>query len=63
MSQLLYKISINAEFENLSIDKTNKLLKSLGIDYKTKEPMPLSDIYNYEDNLGIENKKRTKIGF
>lgn len=62
---LLRKGRLVAEykFENLSIDKTNKLLKSLGIDYKTKEPMPLSDIYNYEDNLGIENKKRTKIGF
>ena len=62
---LLRKGRLVAEykFENLSIDKTNKLLKSLGIDYKTKEPMPLSDIYNYEDNLGIENKTRTKIGF
>jgi len=25
--------------------------------------MPLSDIYNYEDNLGVGDNKKTKIGF
>ena len=62
---LLRKGRLIAEykFDNLDIDKTNKLLKSLNIDYITDKPMPLSDIYNYEDNLGIENNKKTKIGF
>jgi len=25
--------------------------------------MPLSDIYNYEDNVGVGDNKKTKIGF
>ena len=62
---LLRKGRLIAEyrFDKLSVDKSNKLLKSLNIDYKTKEPMPLSDIYNYGDNLGIGNNEKTKIGF
>ena len=62
---LLRKGRLIAEykFENLSVDKSNKLLKSLKIDHKTKDPMPLSDIYNYEDTLGVENNIKTKIGF
>ena len=51
------------EFEYLCIDKSRKLFKLLGINHKPKVPMPLSDIYNYEDNLGLENNKTTKIGF
>lgn len=51
------------QFDNLSIDKSIKLFKSLNIDYKPTEPMPLSDIYNYEDNLGVNNNNKTKIGF
>jgi len=62
---LLRKGRLIAEymFDNLCIDKTNKLFKSLDIDYKTQDPMSLADIYNYEDNLGIDNNKKTKIGF
>ena len=62
---LLRKGRLIAEykFENLDVDKSNKLLKSLNIKQITKEPMPLSDIYNYEDNLGVGNNKKTKIGF
>ena len=62
---LLRKGRLIAEykFDNLSVDKSNKLLKSLNIDHKTSIPMPLSDIYNYDDNLGIDNNKKTKIGF
>ena len=62
---LLRKGRLIAEykFDNLSVDKSNKLLKSLNIDHKTSLPMPLSDIYNYDDNLGIDNNKKTKIGF
>ena len=57
---LLRKGRLIAEykFDNLSVDKSNKLLKSLNIDHKTSTPMPLSDIYNYEDNLGIDNNKK-----
>ena len=51
------------QFDNLSLDKSIKLFKSLNIGYKPTEPMPLSDIYNYEDKLGLEDNKPTKIGF
>jgi ATP-dependent 26S proteasome regulatory subunit len=62
---LLRKGRLIAEykFNNLDIDKSNKLLKSLNIDYTTEEPMPLSDIYNYEDNLGVGDNNKIKIGF
>jgi len=62
---LLRKGRLIAEykFDNLDIDKSNKLLKSLNIDHTTTQGMPLSDIYNYEDNIGIDNNKKTKIGF
>jgi len=62
---LLRKGRLIAEymFDDLCIDKTNKLFKSLGIKYKPNKSMTLSDIYNYEDNLGIENNKKIKIGF
>ena len=62
---LLRKGRLIAEymFDNLCIDKTNKLFKSLNIKFKSDKDMCLSDIYNYEDTLGIENKLTTKIGF
>ena len=62
---LLRKGRLIAEymFDDLCVDKTNKLFKSLGIKYKSNKPMPLSDIYNYEDNLGLDNNNKTKIGF
>lgn len=57
------RLIVEYKFDDLCIDKSNKLLKSLNIDYVTKQPMPLSDIYNYEDNLGIGDNNKTKIGF
>jgi hypothetical protein len=51
------------EFNELDVDKSNKLLKKLNIDFTTKEPMLLTDIYNYEDNIGINDNKKQKIGF
>ena len=62
---LLRKGRLIAEykFDNLDIDKSNKLLKSLNINHITTTAMPLSDIYNYEDNLGVGDNKKTKIGF
>ena len=62
---LLRKGRLIAEymFDDLCVDKTNKLFKSLGIKHKSNTPMPLSDIYNHQDNLGIDNNKKTKIGF
>ena len=57
------RLIVEYKFDDLCVDKSNKLLKSLNIDYVTKQPMPLSDIYNYEDNIGIGDNNKTKIGF
>ena len=57
------RLIVEYMFGDLCVDKTNKLFKALGIKYKPNKSMPLSDIYNYEDNLGIDNNKKTKIGF
>jgi len=57
------RLIVEYKFDDLCVDKSNKLLKSLNIDHITSKPMPLSDIYNYEDNLGVGENKKTKIGF
>jgi hypothetical protein len=48
------------EFKELTIEKTNKLLLSLGQSPSNRE-MKLSDIYNIENNNHYE--KREKVGF
>jgi len=50
------------EFTELSVDKSNALLKELGKDYITKEPMCITDIFNFDD-AKYTNKERPKIGF
>ena len=47
--------SVGLNYFDLSSSGYEFPVVSLNIDYKTKEPMPLSDIYNYGDNLGIVN--------
>lgn len=61
---LLRKGRLIAEhkFDKLSVDDSNKLLKSLDKDYTTSEPMSLADIY-YVDETEIKVKNKTKIGF
>ena len=48
------------EFNPLSVEKTNKLLKKLGYP-ESEKPMTLADIFNYED--ANYSKERSKIGF
>ncbi|MBP9885652.1 MAG: hypothetical protein KBF93_05125 [Leptospiraceae bacterium] len=51
------------EFDALSVDKSNYLLKILNLDYETNKPMTLAEIYNLkEDGFGFEEKRRM-IGF
>ena len=57
------RLIVEYKFDDLCVDKSNKLLKSLNINHITTKPMPLSDIYNYEDNVGVGENKKTKIGF
>ena len=50
------------EFKELSKDKTNKILNKLYGNVVSDRGMTLSDIYNYNDIVGFDNKQ-TKIGF
>lgn len=49
------------DFQPLSVEKSNKLLKKLGKSYVTKEPMILTDIYNLDEKEFKE--ERPQIGF
>jgi SpoVK/Ycf46/Vps4 family AAA+-type ATPase len=63
-SALLRKGRLIAEhkFGLLSVDNVNKLLKHLGKENTVDKPMPLSDIYNIdEETFKVENKQN--IGF
>jgi SpoVK/Ycf46/Vps4 family AAA+-type ATPase len=61
---LLRKGRLIAEhkFGLLSVDNTNRLLNHLGKNNKVDKPMPLSDIYNIDEEVfKVENKQQ--IGF
>ncbi len=62
---LLRKGRLIAEhkFEKLSVEDTNKLLKSLKKDYVVEEGMVLADIYNIETEVFKTTNKTSKIGF
>lgn len=49
------------EFKNLTLDKTNKLLKAIGSKPSDIE-LSIADIYN-SDQEGFENIQKSKIGF
>lgn len=51
------------EFNELSLDKTNELLKSVyGEDVTSDKPLSLAEIYNFEDDNNANNQEN-KIGF
>jgi SpoVK/Ycf46/Vps4 family AAA+-type ATPase len=50
-------------FDELSIDKCNKIFESLGLDKKTDIPMTLADIFNSEENYCKKEEDKKKIGF
>ena len=57
------RLKLKHEFKKLDIETSNKLLKHLNIDYITKEPMSVGDLYNFKDNNFKEEKVVPKIGF
>jgi hypothetical protein len=58
------RLSAIYEFKPLGIDRSNLLLKSLGIkDFITKKPMILADIFNYNSDNFSETKSSKSIGF
>ncbi len=62
---LLRKGRLIAEhkFEKLSVDDTNKLLKSLKKNHVVEEGMVLADIYNIDTEIFKTTNKTNKIGF
>ena len=50
------------KFENLSVKKSNKLLKKIGVKEKVDKPMSLADIYYYNDT-NTNKKDKPSIGF
>lgn len=62
---LLRKGRLIAEhkFEKLTTEETNKLLKHLGKNQISLEPMCLADIYNIDVELHKTSDKTSKIGF
>ena len=55
------RLKIKYEFDKLDKSKAQKLINSLGKEYTVTEPMALCDIYNFEEDNGVKQKK--KIGF
>jgi hypothetical protein len=49
------------EFKALSVEKSNKLLKKLNVDFTVAEEKKLCDLYNMNEKSMVENKP--KIGF
>jgi hypothetical protein len=63
-SALLRKGRLIAEhkFEPLSVNDTNRLLEHLGKEKKVDKPMPLSDIYNIDEEV-FKVEQKQQIGF
>lgn len=57
------RLKFKYTFGPLSVDKCNTLFDKLGIDKKVKEPMILTNIYNYEKKVDYSKDNSKKIGF
>ena len=57
------RLRVSIFFNELSISKTNLLFKKINIDYVSDKPLILTNILNYNQNNGMENNERKKIGF
>ena len=56
------RLKFSYDFKELSLDKTNILLKKVGIEHTSEEPMVLTDIINF-DVEQYEKEDKPKIGF
>ncbi len=51
------------DFQDLNLEKANKLSKKLGFETEFESAMPLSMIYNQEEKNFHQPRKLTSIGF
>jgi ATP-dependent 26S proteasome regulatory subunit len=51
------------EFKALSIERTNKLLQSLGIMETVNQPLPVTDIFNFENDNQYRPMLKKAVGF
>ena len=58
------RLKISHEFDKLSVEDSQKLVDSLGLDHEVTEAMTIADIYYLnEDNHLAEEKPEPRIGF
>jgi ATP-dependent 26S proteasome regulatory subunit len=62
---LLRKGRLIAEwkFDALSVEDSNKLLKSIGREDVTNKPLTLTEIYNMDEEVNVVQEERRTIGF
>jgi hypothetical protein len=57
------RLMVDYAFGKLAADKANELLAHIGMDYRTKEPMTLADIFNMEEQTVSGERHEVKMGF
>lgn len=57
------RLKVKYLFNKLNVDKTNKLLESLGVHNTEMKEQTLADIYNYAEKNDFGEKKKKSVGF
>lgn len=57
------RLMVDYAFGKLSVAKANELLAHLGVEYRTKEPMTLADIFNIDEQTISGERQEIKMGF
>jgi hypothetical protein len=57
------RLSYIYEFKPLAVDRTNKLLKSLGITTTVNQPLSVTDIFNFENDNQYKPVLKRAVGF
>ncbi|QJW91329.1 AAA family ATPase [Spirosoma taeanense] len=57
------RLMVDYAFGKLTPAKANELLMHLGMDFRTKEPMTLADIFNLDEQTVSGERQEVKMGF
>jgi ATP-dependent 26S proteasome regulatory subunit len=57
------RLSTIYEFQPLTLIRTNALLKKLNYQIEVTQPLPISDIFNFNSSNNYEPKLRKAVGF